>query len=268
MESHEYAAACPKLAESNRIDPSLGTSLWLGGCYEKIDQSALAWKAFDVAARLAHEKADERESVAREHLARLASRVAVLEVDVPRLPMRHLQVSMDGSMLPVASYGTKLVLEPGTHVVAASTTVRQWTQSLQLAAGATMTITVPVLSDSLSERHTRALHQRGAGMRIVGWTLASVGLVAGAALGIGFGLDAKTKLDASNGPPYGCSGSLCDNQPGVDLRQNALNSALASTVSIIAGGVVLACGLAIVIFAPSQTRVTVSARGIAIGGSF
>ena len=38
-----FQEACPKFEASHRIDPGLGTLLYLGDCYEEIGRTASAW---------------------------------------------------------------------------------------------------------------------------------------------------------------------------------------------------------------------------------
>src|SRR5215471_6038057 len=45
--------ACPKYAESQRLDPQLGTLLHLGECYARADKSASAWASFKDALEIA-----------------------------------------------------------------------------------------------------------------------------------------------------------------------------------------------------------------------
>jgi len=272
-EGRDYAAACAKLAESNRLDPQLGTLLWLGGCYEKIRHDVDAWKAFDAAATLAHDKGDERESVAREHIARVEARLFKLEIDVPTPGGAGFEVRLDGALVGPASWGKPMFVEPGMHVVSAKAPTRQWAENVQAPPGASAVVTVPPLPAVLPpEPPPQHGSPSGAGWRITGWTLAALGLVGGAAVGSAFGLDAKSKNDASAGPPYNCVGALCDNVDGVNLRQHALDSALVSTVAFAVGGTLLAAGVVMVLLAPSSHRISVHAgfgpTGVTLGGTF
>src|SRR6266481_6114613 len=46
MAAGKYTLACPKLEESQRLDPSTGTLLNLGSCYEHEGRIAAAWTKF------------------------------------------------------------------------------------------------------------------------------------------------------------------------------------------------------------------------------
>src|SRR5215467_9817965 len=46
MAAGKAVDACPKFAESERLDPSPGTMLNLANCYEKTDRPATAWATY------------------------------------------------------------------------------------------------------------------------------------------------------------------------------------------------------------------------------
>src|SRR6266498_2939701 len=92
----KFAEACPKLGESQRLDPGVGTQFHLADCYERIGQTASAWAGFLEAASGAKALGQtEREKVARERAAALAPRLSKLTIvaaraaDVPGLEIKR-----------------------------------------------------------------------------------------------------------------------------------------------------------------------------------
>src|SRR4030095_15910449 len=79
MKEGKYAEACPKLENSQRIDPGVGTLLYLGECYEKIGRTASAWATFREAASQAEAGGQtKRAKAARERIAKLDSKLSYL----------------------------------------------------------------------------------------------------------------------------------------------------------------------------------------------
>src|SRR5580700_7484247 len=56
----QYPEACAKFAESKRLEPGIGVTLYLGDCYERVGRTASAWAAFRDAEALAREHKDKR----------------------------------------------------------------------------------------------------------------------------------------------------------------------------------------------------------------
>src|SRR5215475_7527661 len=52
MDKKNYAAACPKFAESDRLDPSSGARINLADCEEKLGHVAAAWRHWQEAIEL------------------------------------------------------------------------------------------------------------------------------------------------------------------------------------------------------------------------
>src|SRR5262249_19600950 len=69
MAQSQFAAACPKYAESYRLEPAIGALVHLADCQEKAGQLATAWASWRDAAELADTRKDSRGDYARQRIA-------------------------------------------------------------------------------------------------------------------------------------------------------------------------------------------------------
>ncbi|WP_437971485.1 hypothetical protein WMF04_20210 [Sorangium sp. So ce260] len=118
-----FAEACPKLEESQRLEPSLGTKLNLAFCHERLGNVATAWVGFQEALITARTAGDAaREAFARARLDALEPRVPWLRVRVSAggAGADRLVILLDGAALDPVAWDKELPVDPGEHVVAAA----------------------------------------------------------------------------------------------------------------------------------------------------
>ncbi len=179
MARGDNAAACPKLAESQRIDPSVGTLLNLGDCYERIGRTASAWATFNDAAAMAiRAEQPERARFAKGRAEALGPKLARLTVEV-RASAQGLTVERDGVALGAATWAAALPVDPGPHTLVAKAPHRKtWSTTVSCKEGAAAVVVVPELesvtesaaagsapagdSDGDAEAAARARHVRAA----------------------------------------------------------------------------------------------------------
>lgn len=113
---NDYATACPLFAESQRLDPSVGTLMNLAACDEQLGELAEAWERWHEAIEQLQRAGDSRLQTARD-------RADALEKRLPRLTVRvngaaqAMQVTRDEVELGPPSWGLALPVDPGRHRV-------------------------------------------------------------------------------------------------------------------------------------------------------
>jgi hypothetical protein len=123
-----FAQACPKLEESQRLEPHTGTILNLGACHERLGKVASAWIEYQTALTAAHaEGQTERERLAQDRISAVEPRVPWITIDVrdASRSMEGLVVTLDGAAIRSAAFGKEMPVDPGPHVVVAIAPARK-----------------------------------------------------------------------------------------------------------------------------------------------
>ncbi len=171
----EYAEACPKLAESQRLDAALGTQFNLALCYEKIGRLGSAWRNLRAVARLARAAGKVgREEIAQRMLVDLRPRVARF-VFATHEPVR---VAVDGEPVDPEEL-TFYAVDPGDHVVEATAPAKKpWQARLGVPSnpGAEVRVDVPPLAAE-EGRVVTLTREVSNGRRTAGFALAAAGVV-------------------------------------------------------------------------------------------
>lgn len=267
LEKH-YAEACPKLQESERLDPGGGTLLNLALCHELEGRSATAWSEFHEALAAAqHDGREDREIAARSHIAALEPRLARLVILVlPDASVPRLVVRLDGSALGPVAWGAAVPVDPGAHTIVAEAPGHvTWAMELQMEAdGGTRIVQVPPL-DGIpalqSHRPPAVIAAAGpsppatstVGARQAWQRPSALGLgIAGtAALVVGafFGIEAGAKWHEAQ--PY-CA-AICDSITGYNLWRRAHQDATIADILVPTGAVVVGGATALWLIAPSPS---------------
>jgi tetratricopeptide (TPR) repeat protein len=152
MAAEKYDEACPKFAESYRLDRATGTLLNLGACHERQGKLASAWLEYSdglLAAR--RDERPDRVKFAEDHLADLEPKLSRVTLVVPpESDAPGLEVTLDGASIGVAARGVPTPVDPGPHVVEAKAPGKQpFSQIVTIRALADrQTVTIPKLLEA------------------------------------------------------------------------------------------------------------------------
>jgi len=260
MEAGSYAEACPKLEESQRLDPAPGTLFYLADCYEGLGRTASAWSIFlEVAGAARSAGRPEHEAFARERAAALEPNLSKLSVVVPaNANVAGLRIERDGIIVGRATWGAPLPVDSGDHSVVASAPGRvPWKTTVPVpAGGAHVTITVPRLADLNRKKRASAPRPSpdtpsgtGDGQRIAGYVVGGAGII-GLGIGTYFGV---RSIQHHNDAAGHCNGRLCDPE-GVELTNDAIAAGNASTVAFVTGITAVVVGVALWLTAPTPRK--------------
>ncbi len=248
MKAGRFAEACPKLLQSQRLDPGMGTKYRLAECYESTGLVGSAWALFtQVGAEARAAGRADRATQAQQHADALLPRLPRMTVMVPAAVagLPGIEVTRDGERIDPSTWGRSLPVDPGAHTLAARAPgKRAWEQTVRSLEGGSLDVIVPPLDDGAGPAG-------GSGLFVAGVVTGAVGLV-GLAVGGALGGLAKSRW---NDALSGCQGGDTTKCSPAAIADGHKASTLAagSTAGFVAGGVALAGGvIMLVVGAPRK----------------
>jgi hypothetical protein len=266
----KYADACPRFEKSQRLDPGIGTLLYLADCYEGMGQIASAWATFREAAGAAKIAGQsEREQVARGRASILEPRLFRLQLKVSLPAVSGLTVKRNDADIPKEVWNLPFPIDPGKYTIDVTAPGKKpWSAQVEIPQGpGEQTVAIPLLADATStvvrdpepQPPPPVAPQPIRAQQIAGIAVGVAGL-AGIAVGAIFGAQAVSK---STDAKVLCRGVRCINAQGVDMLKQARRDADISTGAFIGGGAALALGVTLFVTAPRGPSAGATARSTA-----
>lgn len=268
MRDGKYPEACDKLQQSQRIEPGIGTQLYLAECFAKVGRTASAWAVFREAASAAQAQGQTARAEAG------ARRADELEPDLSYLTVsvaegnrgiEGMQVQIGALLLAPQTWGVRIPVDPGPTTIRAeapgheafevAVTVPDKRGDVSAEVPPLTPLPEPVAAadpatgsgDAAGQAATQvslSTADADAGdlstERIAGLVTAGLGVVSIGA-GVFFGLDAMGKNSDADGECDTANPTACSTA-GVELGQDAESSANLSTAFWVAGGALVAVG--------------------------
>jgi hypothetical protein len=236
MKKGDYARACPKVAESHRVDPQPGTLANLAVCEDKQGAVASAWTH----AREALEQlpaTDDRVPVLKAIAARAEKRLPKLVIRLAAGAPKGARVRRDAVELGDASLGEPLPVDPGEHTITVTAAGRKdAVQKVTVGEGKTVQLEVAAgdVEESAPPRATSdappvskgdavapTSPSSGSGNATLGYVLGGVGIV-GIGVGVVTGVILSGKKSTVNDPKDGCdqSARTCNSGASLDAAHS------------------------------------------------
>ncbi|MDF2696093.1 MAG: TonB-dependent receptor [Labilithrix sp.] len=215
-----------------------------------------------------------RRAEVEEELPRLRARVATATITTS---VPGATVTIDDEVVGTSPLASPVLLNPGGHrIVVRKEGFVESSRRIEVAGGDFPAVDLRLTEQpAVRKSSDTAPESSGAGstLRTTGIIVGAAGLVA-IGFGTGFGLSAKSKNDEAAGM---CTGIECRDPRALSLTEDARSAATVSTIGFVAGGVLLASGVGLFLFAPkaeSKTAVRLAPRVgpqsafLSLGGSF
>lgn len=256
LDAGKTAEACQAFEAAKRLDfTAINLILRLGDCYERLGRTASAYSQYQQAASLAAAAKDARRSTAEERVAAVEPHLARLSVALAP-SVAGVTVRRNGELIAADQLGKPLPVDPGTSTFEATATGKKaWTTTREIAPGALVSLEIPALEPIAAPAvagPTPPPEGQSSPRRAIGISLVGVGLV-GLGVGSAFGVKALSNLAASKADGHCDASSFCDDV-GFQLRRDAQEAGVISTLTFALGAGAAVAGAILWITAPASAK--------------
>ncbi len=268
LDAKKYDEACPKLAESQRLDPGAGTLLALALCHDGQGKTATAHAELKEAASLGRKIGrNDLANAAEKKAAAMEPTLAKLVVRMPKGETGY-EVRADGDRLSADRLDAPFAVDPGEHRVEVSAKGKvSKTYAVRLSGAGLTEILVDRLEDApapaiaaapapksrplvvTAEPPPEADGNRGGGQRALG----VITMVAGTGAIVAGGVFAAKGFSEKAAANRVCSSRPCNEQAEIEGNANARESMNIAMISAAAGTGAIAVGAIIYFTAPSRS---------------
>lgn len=256
MHHGDYDAACPKFAESHRLDPGGGTLLNLAVCHEQQGKLASAWAEFQEALALAQSDGrGDRISLAEQRIAAIEPKLARLTVTVAANAPQNMVVSVNGTPVGAAAWGAPMPVDAGSvHIEASAPGRRKFVKSVEISDGENAVVAVPELSEQGAGGDPSQPSDSGAAAssgpnHAAAYVVGGLGL---AAIGVGSYFGVRALQDHDEAKDKGCDDDTCPPGEAHQADKSAVFNAWLSTASLFTGAA--AVGVAIYLYVDAEAE--------------
>jgi hypothetical protein len=262
VDQGDYADACPKFDESEKLDPAAGTLINLADCNEHVGKLAVAWEEWQEALDMLP-PGDDR-------IPETKHRFALVDARVPRLvvhlspPSSSARVVRDGVDLG-GVFDVPLPMDPGKHALRIVepahedatydvTLAEKETKKIDVALGKPTATSKPIVAPPIVDTSS---DDPGADRRRAAWLVGGVGVVA---LGVGVvgglvALHDKSVVDRE------CPSNACSHT-GYDAARSGHTWATVSTIATIGGLAAIGASVILFVTAPRATPASTTSTSI------
>ncbi len=258
-------SACAKFAESRRLKPDSTAALQgLAQCYDKFGKTASAWARYrELTVELKSHGDPERAQLAAARADELGKILSTVRIKLESPDTPGLILRLDKEEVLRVMFGTKMNVDPGTHVLEATAPGYEvWQTTLVIGpTSETRDVQIPALAAKSDHPPPAAGAPAWGPQRFAGLALGGAGIV-GMVVGAVFGLQAISNKNASNADNHCDAADLCDST-GKALRADSIHAGNISTGLFAAGGALLVGG--VVVFATAKAGRAPSDAGLRTG---